>query len=177
MVWLVFAVLFSAVLFYRARHSALEKAKAQGKSPPDLSLIGGIATLAGCALALVPHYMISDTFTAASMQRAKVSNAPSSLGAPSWERKPEDNLSTPERDALTICQGRMRDADRDASMDVPPVGNMGAAGEFYFAWGAQTKFIRVTTRSGTTELASGSCIIDRNAGLLKSVTFNGKTII
>lgn len=176
MVWLISTILIAGVVFYRMRLSGLAKAKLHDSKPPDLALIGTMAVLIGGVVALIPHAIFGDAIEAA--RKPKIVNAPSTQGPPSWEKAktPGEYLSNPERDALTICQGRIRDADRTASMDVPAVGNFGTQGEFYFAWGAQTQFIRVT-RDGRTEMASGSCIIDRAAGVLKSVTFNGKTII
>jgi hypothetical protein len=134
-----------------------------------------MAVLIGGVVALIPHAIFGDDVEAA--RRSKIYNAPSAQGPPSWEKMkaPGEHLSNPERDALTICQGRIRDADRTASMELPAVGNFGTQGEFCFAWGAQTQFIRVT-RHGRPEMASDSCIIDHAAGVLKSVTFNGKTV-
>ncbi len=79
--------------------------------------------------------------------------------------------------ALALCQEQIKSASLDrASAEVPYVENMGTGGEFYFAWGAQTKPARLRNGAGLDATASASCIVNRATGQVTQLTLNGITI-
>lgn len=81
-------------------------------------------------------------------------------------------------DALTMCQMTITKLSRDPdTADVPYVPNAGGGNEYYFAWGASTKYARMRNGLGLEVPVSASCIVDGNTRTITSLTFNGKTII
>lgn len=73
--------------------------------------------------------------------------------------------------ALLLCQKaiRARAVDPD-TVEVPYVRNNGKGDEFYFAWGAQTKFIRMNNRLGRQAPVSASCVVDGSSRRITSMT-------
>lgn len=79
--------------------------------------------------------------------------------------------------ALARCQIALKAMSRDPeSAEVPYVNNFGGVNEFYFAWGASTKPVRMKNGFGAILSAGASCIVDRTSGEITSITLDGKTM-
>lgn len=80
--------------------------------------------------------------------------------------------------ALASCQYALKALSIDpASAEVPYVNNFGSANEFYFAWGASTKPVRMKNSFGTILSVGASCIVDGSSGKITSLTLDGKTML
>ncbi|WP_200374818.1 hypothetical protein [Thiocystis violacea] len=90
---------------------------------------------------------------------------------------PEKQKPFGEIHALELCQFAIRQMARDPeTAKIPPVRNFGRGGEFYFAWGASTKFVRMKNGLGLEVPASASCIVDGANHQITSLTINGKSV-
>lgn len=86
--------------------------------------------------------------------------------------------ATDPLEALGMCQAALKKISKDPEKaDIPYVPNMGSGQEFYFAWGGQTKMVRMRNGLGIEVAGSASCIVDGKSGRIVSLTLNGKTIL
>lgn len=93
-----------------------------------------------------------------------------------------DGFSKPsgfgDSQAFQLCQAAMTKLARDPEKaQVPWVQNMGAGSEYYYAWGAQTKLMRMRNGLGLDVAVSGSCIVDGQSQRITSLTLDGKTVL
>lgn len=81
-------------------------------------------------------------------------------------------------EALAMCQFAMRRASRDPDKaEIPFVDGFEEASGFYFAWGGQTKHMRMRNGLGMDVAASGSCYVSKSTRTITQLTLDGKTII
>lgn len=89
--------------------------------------------------------------------------------------KPKEDFSSSE--ALAICQTALKQVSRDPEKaEIPYVPNHGVGGEYYYAWGQQTKMLRMRNGLGLEVAATGSCIVDKSTKRITSLTLNGKDL-
>lgn len=92
--------------------------------------------------------------------------------------KPSAPIGSSESGALTLCQSALQRVSLDpATAEVPYVDDMGKGGEFYFAWGASTKPVRMKNGMGTMRAAGASCTVNKQTGKITSLTLDGKTVM
>jgi hypothetical protein len=60
---------------------------------------------------------------------------------------------------------------------VPYVNDQGGGGEFYFAWGASTKPVRMKNGFGALLESGASCTVNKQTGQITSLTLNGKSVM
>ncbi len=76
--------------------------------------------------------------------------------------------------SLTTCQYALKAMSKDPeSAEVPYVDNFGSGNEFYFAWGASTKPVRMKNSFGAMLSGGASCIVDKTSGRITSISLNG----
>jgi hypothetical protein len=83
-------------------------------------------------------------------------------------------------EALTMCQFAIKRLSRDPdTAEIPYVDNLGGSvgTEYYFAWGAGTKYARMRNGLGLEVPVSASCIVDATTKKITQLIFDGKTII
>ena len=96
------------------------------------------------------------------------------------EDSPEDlareKAKQDHMDAYYICQQAIKYVSKDPdNAEIPYVQNFGSGDEYYFAWGRDTKHLRLKNGLGLDVAASASCIV--NKGKITQLTIDGKTII
>ncbi|WP_374584421.1 hypothetical protein [Ideonella dechloratans] len=80
--------------------------------------------------------------------------------------------------AFQLCQDALTKLSRDpARAEIPWVQDMGSGSEHYYAWGAQTKHMRMRNGFGLDVAVSGSCIVDGTTRRITSLTMDGKSIL
>lgn len=80
--------------------------------------------------------------------------------------------------ALTMCQLAFQKISRDPDKaEIPAVRDFGGGDEAYFAWGPETKVMRMRNGLGLDVSATGSCIVSKSAKKITSLTMNGQSII
>lgn len=81
-------------------------------------------------------------------------------------------------DAIMMCRdaitARARDPDK---VEIPTVDDFGNSHEYYFAWGASSKRIRMRNGLGMEMPVTASCIVNRKTKRITSLTINGETLI
>lgn len=83
-----------------------------------------------------------------------------------------------KHEALSMCQFTMQRASRDPERaDIPNVDGYEEAAGFYFAWGGQTKHMRMRNGLGLEVAASGSCYVSKSSRTVTQLTIDGKSII
>lgn len=83
-----------------------------------------------------------------------------------------------DRDALALCQFAFKKVSRDPDKaEIPAVQNFGKGDESYFAWGSETRVMRMRNGLGLDVAATGSCIVSKSAKKITSLTLNGESII
>lgn len=81
-------------------------------------------------------------------------------------------------DALYMCQQTIGYVSKDPEKaDIPYVPDFGTDKEYYFAWGRSTKFARLRNGFGMEIPATASCIVDKAAKKITTLTIDGQTII
>ncbi len=96
---------------------------------------------------------------------------------PSSTSKQSSGSSSSESYALMRCQNALKAASRDSSNAVVPfVVNNGSGAEYYFAWGASTKPVRMRNGFGAEVEVGASCIFDKVSGTIQQLTLNGETL-
>lgn len=79
--------------------------------------------------------------------------------------------------ALTSCQFALKAMSKDPeTAEIPYVENFGSGNEFYFAWGASTKPVRMKNGFGAILSYGASCIVDGTTGKITSISLDGKTM-
>lgn len=92
--------------------------------------------------------------------------------------KPAAPAAMKSIDALFMCQKAFKLIAKDPEKaNIPYVPDMGSGSESYFAWGGSTKMMRMRNGLGLEVATSGSCIVDRNARRITSLTLDGKSIL
>lgn len=82
-----------------------------------------------------------------------------------------------EAAALTMCTQAIRWHLRDPDgADIPFVNSFGQKGEFYFAWGASTRYMRVRNGLGLEVPASGYCIVDATTERITRLSLNAEDV-
>lgn len=80
--------------------------------------------------------------------------------------------------ALTVCQMAMKKIARDPDKaEIPYVKGSEDSGFFYFAWGADTKHMRMRNGLGLEVPASGTCYVDKVQKRITQLTLNGQQVI
>lgn len=80
-------------------------------------------------------------------------------------------------DALLMCQTTIKNFARDPdTAEVPYVPNGGKGNEYYYAWGAGTKSVRMRNGLGLEVPVSAYCIVDGNTKTITQLSIDGKTI-
>lgn len=98
--------------------------------------------------------------------------------ANNYERKSNQSNDFTAIEALSQCQWTLKKLSRDPdTAEVPYVENFGSKGEYYFAWGAETKYARMRNGLGLEVPISASCIVNAVTKKITQLTFDGKTII
>lgn len=96
---------------------------------------------------------------------------------PNTPNKPNEFTSV---QALTLCQHVLTRLSRDPeTANVPYVDNLGGhvGDEYYFAWGADTRYARMRNGLGLEVPVSASCIVSRTTKKIIQLTFDGKSIL
>jgi hypothetical protein len=79
--------------------------------------------------------------------------------------------------ALTKCQYALKGQSKDPdSAEVPYVNDFGSGKEFYFAWGASSKPVRMKNSYGAILSAGASCTVNKATGQITSLSLDGRTI-
>ena len=80
--------------------------------------------------------------------------------------------------ALTLCESAIRLISKDPEKaEIPYVDDLGDATAYYFAWGHATKMLRLRNGLGLEVAATGSCVVNKSAQRIVSLTLNGKEMI
>lgn len=80
-------------------------------------------------------------------------------------------------DALQLCEKAIRSAVRDPDKAViPSVPNFGDINEYHFAWNPNTRVLRLRNGLGLDVASTGSCIVQKVARHVSSVTIDGKRV-
>jgi len=81
-------------------------------------------------------------------------------------------------DARYLCERAFRMVAKDPEKaEIPYVQSSENGDEIQFAWGANTKMLRMRNGLGMEVAASGSCAVSRSGKRVISLTLNGQTII
>lgn len=103
--------------------------------------------------------------------------------APTSDKEPKKAPSTAAptemsfAQALTKCQYAIKDMSKDPeSAEVPYVEDFGSGNEYYFAWGAQTKPVRMTNSFGAMLSAGASCTVNKSTGKIAAISLDGKSV-
>jgi hypothetical protein len=81
-------------------------------------------------------------------------------------------------EALGKCQHVLKALSKDpSSAEVPYVDDFGSGNEFYFAWGASSKPVRMKNSYGAMLSAGASCTVNKTTGQITSMTLEGKTVL
>ncbi len=81
-------------------------------------------------------------------------------------------------DAIMMCRDAITAQARDPDkVDIPTVDDFGNSHEYYFAWGASSKRIRMRNGLGMEVPVTASCIVNRKSKRITSLTINGETLI
>lgn len=127
----------------------------------------GRLKIIGIVTAVIIGGMLYHSATREDRQRANTRDAAARAVAP---------LSS--LDALLLCQNALKRVSRDPEKaSIPYVEDAGSGTESYFAWGAQTKMARMRNGLGLEVAASASCIVDRSAKRITTLTLDGKSIL
>lgn len=98
--------------------------------------------------------------------------------ANNYESKSNQSNDFAAIEALSQCQWTLKKLSRDPdTAEVPYVENFGSKGEYYFAWGAETKYARMRNGLGLEVPVSASCIVNAATKQITQLTFDGKNII
>lgn len=88
----------------------------------------------------------------------------------------ENKFST--ADAFFMCKSALKMVSRDPEKaEIPWVENYGGATEYYFAWGASTRMLRMRNGLGLEVAASASCFVDKATRKITILSLNGETLI
>lgn len=83
-----------------------------------------------------------------------------------------------ESDALWLCQKALKTISRDPeNADIPYVSDQGQGSEFYYAWGTNTKVVRMRNGLGLDVATSASCIVDGKNQRITALTLDGKSVL
>lgn len=81
-------------------------------------------------------------------------------------------------DAFFMCKSALKMVSRDPEKaEIPLVENYGGVTEYYFAWGASTRMLRMRNGLGLEVAASASCIVDKATRKITTLSLNGETLI
>lgn len=84
-----------------------------------------------------------------------------------------------EREARMLCVSAFKYISKDPDKaEIPYVKDMGTgAGEYFFAWGPNTKHMRMRNGLGLDVATTGSCIVSTSTRKITSMTVNGKPVL